>query len=71
MWKVTNYEETRVKLTNTRLNKLKSAAKTETKTTLRITKKKLQDEEFPHDLFLTRRQKNVIRNAFLTKFQWI
>ena len=71
MWKVTNYEGTRVKLTNTRLNKLKSAAKTETKTTLRITKKKLQDEEFPNDLFLTRRQKNVIRNAFLTKCQWI
>lgn len=71
MWKVTNYEGTRVKLTNTRLNKLKSAAKTETKTTLRITKKKLQDEEFPNDLFLTRRQKNVIRNAFLIKCQWI
>ena len=71
MWKVTNYEETRVKLTYTRLSKLKSAAKTETKTTLRITKKKLQDEEFPNDLFLTRRQKNVIRNAFLIKCQWI
>ena len=71
MCKVTNYEETRVKLTNTRLKKLKSAAKTETKTTLRITKKKLQDEEFPNDLFLTRRQKNVIRNAFLIKCQWI
>ena len=33
-----NYEEARVKLTNTQLNKLKSAAKNKTGTTLRITK---------------------------------
>ena len=34
-----NYEESRVKLTNTQLNKLKPATKTKTRTTLRITKK--------------------------------
>ena len=62
-----NYEETRVKLTNTQLNKLKSAAKIKTETTLRITKKNFQEEEFPHELFLTTRQNNIIRNAFLTK----
>ena len=33
-----NYEEVRVKLTNTQLNKLKSAVKNKTGTTLRITK---------------------------------
>ena len=66
-----NYEETRVKLTNTQLNKLKSAAKIKTETTLRITKKNFQEEEFPHELFLTTRQNNVIRNAFLTKCRWI
>ena len=39
-----NYEEARVKLTNSQLNKLKSAAKNKTGTTLRITMKSLQDE---------------------------
>ena len=39
-----NYEEARVKLTNTQLNKLKSAARNKTRTTLRINKKNLQDE---------------------------
>ena len=36
-----NYEEARVELTNTKLNKLKSAAKNKTGTILRIIKKKL------------------------------
>ena len=31
---------------------------------LRITKKKFQDEELPHELFLTTRQVTKIRNAF-------
>ena len=66
-----NYEEIRVKLTNTQLNKLKSAAKIKTETILRITKKNFQEEEFPHELFLTTRQNNIIRNAFLTKCRWI
>ena len=43
-----NYQETRVKLTTTQLNKLKSAAKINTGTTLRTTKKNVQDEEVPH-----------------------
>ena len=34
-----SYEEARVKITNKQLNKLKSAEKNETGTTLRITKK--------------------------------
>ena len=51
-----NYQEVRVKLTNTQLNKLKSAAKNKTETILRINKKNFEDEEFPHELFLTTRQ---------------
>ena len=34
-----NYQEARVKLTNTQLNKWKSAAKSKTKTILRMNKK--------------------------------
>ena len=36
---MTNNEEARVKITKTQLNKVKSAAKNKTGTTLRITKK--------------------------------
>ena len=57
-----NYQKARVKLTNTQLNKLISAAKN--KNRLRITKKKIHDQEFPHELFLTTRQKTKIRNTF-------
>ena len=46
-----NYQEARVKLTNTQLNKLKSAIKNKTGTILRINKKNFQDEEMPHELF--------------------
>ena len=53
---MTNYEEARVKLTNTQLNKSKSAAINKTGTTLRITKKNFQDEELPLELFLTKNQ---------------
>ena len=55
-----NYEEARVKLTNTQLNKLKSAAIKKPGTILKITKKKFQDEELPHELLLTTRQKTKI-----------
>ena len=59
-----NYQEARVKLTNTQLNKLKSAAKNKTGTILRLNKKNFEDEELPHELFLTTRQTTKIRNAF-------
>ena len=54
-----NYEETRVKLTNTQWNKLKSAAKNNTWTTLRITKKTFQNEGLSYALFLTRKKKKL------------
>ena len=59
-----NYKEGRFRLTNTELNKLKSTAKNRARATLRITKKNFQEEELPHELFLTTRQKTNIRNIF-------
>ena len=43
-----NYQEARVKLTNTQLNKSKSAAKNKTGTILRMNKKNFEDEELTH-----------------------
>ena len=59
-----NYPEVRVKLTNTQSNKLKSAAKNKTGTILRVNKKNIEDQELPHELFLTVRQATKMRNAF-------
>ena len=59
-----SYQEARLKLNNTQLNKLKSAAKNKTGTILRLNKKTFEDEELPHELFLTTRQTTKIRNAF-------
>ena len=61
---MTNYQEVRVKLTNTQLNKLKSAAKNKTRTILRLIKKNFEDEELPHKLFPIIRQTTKARNAF-------
>ena len=55
LWKIESYEEARVKITNTQLSKLKSAAKDKAGNTLRITKKNCQDEELPHELLLIAR----------------
>ena len=60
---MTNYQEARVKLRNTQLNKLKSAARNKTGIILRINKKTFQDEELLHELFLAIRQTTKIRNA--------
>ena len=61
--KRTNCEEARLRLTNYQL-KDKSASKKITGATLRITKKSFKDEEFPHELVLTTRQKTKIINGF-------
>ena len=58
------YQETRVKLTNMQLNKLKSAAKNKSGTVLIKNKKNSEDEELPHELFLTAR-KTTKKNAFV------
>ena len=63
---MTNYQEVRVKLTSPQLNKLKFAAKYKAETISRLNKKNFEDEEFPHELFLTTRQTinifNIIAN---------
>ena len=59
-----NYQETRVKLTNTRLNKLKSTAKNKTGTILRLNKEPFEDDELHHELFLTTRSITKLRNVF-------
>ena len=59
-----SYQEVRVKLTNTQLKKINSAAKNKTGKILRLTKKNSEDEQFPHELFLTTRRATKIRNAF-------
>ena len=59
-----NQQEARVELTNTQLNKLKPAAKNNTGTILRLNKENFEDEELPHELFITTRQTTKLRNAF-------
>ena len=44
-----NYQEGKVKLTNTQLNKLKSAAKTKTGTILRLNKKNFEGKELSQE----------------------
>ena len=64
-----NYQEARVKLTNTQSNKLKSAAKNRSGTILKLNNKNYEDEELPHELFLTKRQKAKIRNHFANNME--
>ena len=46
-------------------NKIKIVcSKNKTGTILRLNKKNFEDEELSHELFLTRRQANKIRDAF-------
>ena len=59
-----NYQESRIKLTNTQLNKLKSTEINKTVTILRLNKKKFEDEELPHELFLTTREATKIKHVF-------
>ena len=64
LYKMENYQKVRVKPTKTQLKIVKSAAKNKTGTILRMNKKKFEDEQVPHELFLTTRQTTKIRNAF-------
>ena len=47
-----NYEESRIKLTKTQLNKLKTAAKNKTSPTLKRNNKNFQGEQLSHKLLL-------------------
>ena len=58
------YNKVNVKLSYTRLKKLKTAVKYETGKTLRINLKMFNGNNLPHELLLTTRQKTKLRNAF-------
>ena len=52
-----NYEEVRLTLPIIELKKVKTAAKTKTVKTLKITEKNFRSDELPHELLLTTKQK--------------
>ena len=58
------YSKVNVKLSDTQLKKLKTAAQTKTGTSLRMSFKMFNEKDLPHELLLTTRQKTKLRNAF-------
>ena len=63
---MTQYKILNVKLTNSQLNKLKSAIKNENEVVLRLSSNMIGDNEtnFPHKLLLSNRQVLNLRKAF-------
>ena len=53
-----------VKLSNSQLNKLRSATENQREVTLRMNIKMFNGNNLPHELLLTTRQKTKLRNAF-------
>ena len=58
------YDKVNVKLSDTQLKQLKAAVKNKTGTTLRISFKMFNENNLPHELLLTTRQKTKLRNSF-------
>ena len=58
------YSKVNGKLSDTQLQKLKTAVKNKTGTPLRINLKMFNGNDLPHELLLTTRQKIKLRNAF-------
>ena len=58
-----------IKLSDSQLNKLKSAIKNKTEVVLRLSSNMISDDEanFPHKLLLTNRQVSNLRKAFANK----
>ena len=63
---MTQYNSLNEKLSNSRLNKLKSAIKNETEVVLKLASNVIGDNEtnFPHKLLSTNRQVTNLRKAF-------
>ena len=57
------YNKVNVKLSDTQLKKLKTAVKSKTERTLRISLKIFNGNNLPHELLLTTRQEAKLRNA--------
>ena len=66
---MTQYNSLNFKLSNSQLNKLKSAIKYETGVVLKLSLNIVGDDEtnFPHQLLITNRQVENIRKAFANK----
>ena len=68
---MTQYNSLNVKLSNSQLNKFKSAIKNETEVVLRLSSNMIGDSDdkinFPHELLLTNRQVANLRKAFADK----
>ena len=68
---MTQYNSLNVKLSNSQLNKFKSAIKNETEVVLRLSSNMIGDSDdkinFPHELLLTNRQLSSLRIAFADK----
>ena len=58
------YTKVNVKLSDSQTKKLKDAVKDNTGTTLKISLKMFKENNLPHELLLTTRQKTKVRNAF-------
>ena len=57
------YSKVNVKLTDAQLKKLKTTTKNKTGTTLRMNFKMFDVKDMPHELLLTTRQKEKLKNA--------
>ena len=58
------YNKVNVKLSDIQLKKLKAAVENKTGTTLRMSLKMFVENDLPHELLLTTKQKTKLRNAF-------
>ena len=70
---MTQYNSLNVKLSNSQLNKLKSATKNKTEVVLRLSSNMIGDDKttFPHKLLLTNRQVANLVKLLLTNHQLI
>ena len=58
------YSKVNVKLSDTQLKKLKTAVKDKTGATLKMILKMFDENDPPHELLLTARQKTKLRNIY-------
>ena len=63
------YKTVNPKLSNSQLNKLKSAVKNKQGTTLRMNARMFSSQDLPHELFLTQRQITKLRNNIENNLQ--
>ena len=57
------YSKMNAKLSDTKLEKLKTAVENKTGTTLRMSLKIFNEKDLPHELLLTTRRKTKLRNT--------